>query len=427
MSSYGTKEERIDFFEKIMKIVDEAEGVRDTTYGSFSFLGENYYVRDAVVSSFDTTTSITGLKMYLAMNVLEMHAKGNASKISYNQLRELVQGISKKKYGINYSVLDQCMNIKKNKEAICEKLYSAFEIKAAEKFVEHIEKADELFPYLFMDKLRSVAWSKLRDFFKLCEQNVCSECSKKSMVYFQFIQAVALYEIFYFDLIQEPAEDYMEKEIRMFGEAVEEIKELAIELNEDNTSLENVLTVQKAMQSFNDRWNEKGMEEFEHNTYCMGVYQLLKEEFGISLNAMCYLLMIFEAMQVCTYEMRGLKHLSLKIKENLWDIYDRDLEILIKSNRKRLARHRNVNERIEGLLKHRYTEYMKEHKELFEKGNEKEFKEEDAIYTFMTELCKSKTEQNKKIFRGLEIILGYPIYHEQKRSSDNPTAGGELK
>lgn len=412
MSSCGTKEERIDFFEKIMKILDEAKGVPNTEHGPFSFLWENSYVREAVVSSCKTKTSMKGLKLYLAMDVLEMHAKENASRIAYDQLRELVQGISKKKYGVNYTVLDQCMDIKKNKEAICEKLYSAFETEAAEKSVEYIEKTDELFPYFFMDKLRSAAWSKLRDFFKLCEQNVCSECSKKSMVYFQFIQAVALYEIFYIRLIQEPAEDYMEKEIRMFSEAVEEIKELSIELNEDNTSLENVLTVQKAMQSFNDRWNEKGMEEFEHNTYCIEVYQLLREEFGISLNAMCYLLMIFEAMQVCTYEMRGLKHLSLKIKENLWDIYDRDLEILIKANRKRLPRYKNVNKRIEELLKHRYTEYMKEHKELFEKGNEKEFKEEDAIYTFMTELCKSKTEQNKDIFRGLEIILGYPIYHE---------------
>lgn len=395
-------EERQDFFEKIMDILDEAEGKRDTTYGPFSFLWENSYVRNVVVSSFDTTTSIIGLKMYLAMNVLEMHACGNASRISYEQLRALLQEASSKKYSMNYNVFDECIDVKKNKEAIRDKLYTMQLAKKSKDSLRYLEKTEELFPYLFLEKLRSTAWSKLREFFKLCEQKVCSECSKKSMVYFQFIQAVALYEIFYICLIQEPAADCLASEKNIFievGEETNRLNERIKELKdrEINESSELIYEIQKSVQDLNDRMNDKSLE----NIYRLEVYQLMLIEFGISLNAMCYLLMIFEAMQVCNYEMKGLKHLSLEIQKKLRDIYDRELAMLIKSNCKRTTRYRAVNKRLEELMEHQYPKCD-------------EYDAADTIYTFMLELCKPVRQQDAKVLRGLEVMLGYPIYHEQK-------------
>ena len=404
--------ERQAFFEKMMLILDEAEGNRDTNYGPFSFLWENSYVRNAVVSSFDTTTSITGLKMYLAMNVLEMHAGDNASRISYEQLRALVDETSSKKYSINYNILDECMDVTKNAEAICDRLYTPeLKEKSAEN-IEYLAKTDDLFPYLFMDKLRSKVWSKLRDFFKLCEQSVCSECSKKSMIYFQFIQAVALYEIFYIRLIQEQAAEYLETEkdiVKKAGEEANKLNELIRELNDSGTgqSVKLLYEVQKSVQDLNDRMSDKVLE----NVYHIEVYQLMLIEFGISLNAMCYLLMIFEAMQVCNYEMKGLKHLSLEIEKKLRDIYDRELAMLVKSNHKRATRYRAVNKRIEKLLEHQYP-----------KCNE--YDAADTIYTFMSELCKPVREQNENVLRGLEVMLGYPIYHEQTEGNIESDAKG---
>lgn len=406
---------RKDFFEKIMNIVDEAEGDKDTTYGPFSFLWENSYVRDAVVSSFDTKTSITGLKIFLAMNVFEMHTKENKSKISYGQIVDIVQGTSTKQYSIDFTVLDICADVKKNKEALREKLYSMYPPEKVKNSVKYLEESEELFPCIFMDKLRSVVWSKLRDFFKLSEQNVCSECSKKSMVYFQFIQAVALFEIFYRCLIDERAADAIEKEKLMLneiGEEMNQIKELTAGLDKSSGSLENILEIQRTIQKFNDKLEKEIMDELFSNNCHLEIYQALVMEFGISLNAMCYLLMIFEAMQVCDFKMRGLKHLSLEIKKNLRKIYDTDLTILEKTNHKRAKRYRQVNERIEELLEYRYAQVRKNYKELY-KENE-EYEEEDAIYLFMVELCKPVKEQNKELLRGLEGVLGCPIYYEQK-------------
>ena len=401
--------ERQAFFEKLMHILDLAEGDRDTTYGPFSFLWENSYVRDAVVSSFDKTTGITGLKMYLAMNVLEMHASGNASRISFEQLRALLGEDSSKKYSINYTVFDECMDVKKNKEALIKAIYTEGLSENSKDSLEYLEKTDELFPYLFMDKLRSTVWLKLRDFFKLCEQRVCSECSKKSEVYFQFIQALALYEIFYIQLIQTPAADAMERVDNISNEIEkgtnrinERLKDIGD--SEEESYGELISDIQNTVCNFNNMLDEGVMED----VFQIEVYQLMLIEFGISLSAMCYLLMIFEAMQVCSYEMKGIKHLSLEIGKKLSDIHDRDLAMLVKSNHKRATRYRAVNKRIEKLLENQYPECG-------------DYDQADVICTFMTELCRPVKEQNKSRLRGLEIILGYPIYHEKKDIDRNPT------
>jgi len=393
-------EERQVYFNMLMSILDEAEGSRDTTYGPFSFLWENSYVRNAVVSSFDTTTSITGLKMFLAMNVLEMHASGNSSRISFEQLRALLQETSSKKYSINYTVFDKCMDVEKNKEAIRAKLYTPEIAEKAQDSLEYLEKTDELFPYFFMDKLRNTVWSKLRDFFKLCEQSVCSECSKKNMVYFQFIQAVALYEIFYIRLVQEKAVDYLNEEKGFVDEVIEVVDKINVVNNSEKKQFaELIYEIQGTVRDLEARMNDKVQE----NHYKIEVYQLMLIEFGISFEAMCYLLMIFEAMQVCNYEMKGLKHLSLEIEKKLSYIYDRELAMLIKSNRKRATRYRAVNKRIEQLLEYQFPKY-------------EEYDVADVIYTFMVELCKPRGQQNQKILRGLEVMLGYPIYYERKGS-----------
>ena len=397
-------EKRKDFFEKIMDILDDAEGKRDTNYGPFSFLSENLYVREAVVSSFDTTTSITGLKLFLSTDILEMHSKGNASRISYDQLRSLLHENSNKKYSINYKVLDECIDVEKNKEALFEKMSFFYEAKE-ENGAAYLENSNELFPFIFLDRLRDAVWSKLRDFFKLCEQNVCSECSKKSMVYFQFIQALALYEIFYVHLVRERAADYMEKSLNIAKEAQKKenkLSKLSEELGDIEAGglTEQILEIQKQLGDLNNSLNEEAFK----NLYELEIYIFLVIEFGISLNAMCFLLMIFEAMQVCTYEMRGLKHLSLEIKEKLCDIYDRELAILAKSNHKRATRYRAINVRIEKLLKNQYPKKEK-------------FDEADTIFAFMQELCKPAKSRDKKLFYGLEILLGYPIYHEKNEET----------
>lgn len=403
-------DDRINFFNELMKILDEAEGTRDTTFGPFSFLWEDSYVRKAVVSSFDTKTSITGLKMYLATDVLEMHSKRNASRISYDQLVALLQEKSTKKYSINYNVLDECIDISKNKEAIREKMNSLFTEEEAKESLEQLEKTEVLIPYLFMDKLRNTVWSKLGEFFKLCEQSVCSECANKSRIYFQFIQAVALYEIFYIQLVQNQAVNYLECATAIVEKIKDElckagdkVKELQIRINTkgEHIQVEQIEEIQNIAQGICKVRYDEFLEDMKY----VEIYQLLEVEFGISLTAMCYLLMLLEAIQVCSYEMRGIKHLSRKIEKDLRDIYARDLAMLVKSNHKRESRYRKVNKYIEELIEKQNPEY-------------KLYEDADIIYTFMTELCKPVRLRNEKAFRGLEVMLGYPVYKEVQEEAE---------
>ena len=81
---------------------------------------------------------------------------------------------------------------------------------------------------------------------------------------------------------------------------------------------------------------------------------MLVIEFAISLHAMCDLLMIFEAVQVWDPKMRGIKHLSKEIHENLANIYEKELYVLETANKKRYKRHREANIYLERLQKNRF-------------------------------------------------------------------------
>ena len=209
-----------------------------------------------------------------------------------------------------------------------------------------------------------------------------------------------MYEIFYIRLIQEKAVDYLNEEKDFVDEVIEVVNKINVVNNSEKKQFaELIYEIQGTVRDLEARMNVKVQE----NHYKIEVYQLMLIEFGISFEAMCYLLMIFEAMQVCNYEMKGLKHLSLEIGKKLSYIYDRELAMLIKSNRKRATRYRAVNKRIEQLLEYQFPKY-------------EEYDVADVIYTFMVELCKPRGQQNQKILRGLEVMLGYPIYYERKGS-----------
>jgi len=412
MENEGIVEQRKHFFEKVMNILDEAEGakeIRDSKYGPLSFLKEKYYVRGAVVSSLGKISSISGLKKFLALNVLEIHSKKNRSKISFNQFKELVEGTAGKIYNVNYTNLDECSSVKKNREIICERLSSVYAPENMEKSIKYLQNSEELFPYLFMDKLRSVVWSELKKFFELCKQSACSNCSMKKEVYYQFIQAVTLYEIFYLSLLYEKAEEYVKKGkdiLNPVSEQVLKIEKLNKEMKNNNLSLERILEIQNTVQELQYKMDDI-MQEFNDNCDYLGIYQLLVMEFGSSYYAMCCLLMVFEAIQVCDSDTQ----LSSQIENNLQSTYGREIAVITEINSNRIKRYEEVNHEVEKLLENQYRKYDLE-------GN-KNYNEEDAIYTFMTELCKPVRRQNKDILRGLEIVLGYPLYCQKGRKTES--------
>lgn len=398
-------ETRKDKFMYLMKILDEAEGERDSEVGSFSFLWDKSYVRE-VVSSPGIKTSIAGLKTFLATEVLDIYGAKNDSNMTYRDIQAQINGEKgAKKYSFFFEFMDSCFDIEKNREAM---LRRCQELPDEEGMRKSIAETKIWIPYLFMDKLREVVWNKLRAFFKLCDQTSCSECEKKSEVYFQFIQAVALYEIFYIEFVQEKASTLVEESMVLIQKAQEELGKLGKQ-GERLSSCENMpaeellQSVQELTLGYQNIWNNL----LEDKVWHVGIFQLLIAEFGISLNAMCYLLMILEAMNVSSGRMRGLKNISVQIQKNLANIYEKDLEILQNYNKKRAKRYRQVNVKLEAVLeKYVWPKYQ-------------EYDEATIIYTFMEELCKPSKDQKAKVLRGLECMLGYPVYKELERKEQN--------
>ena len=393
------KNKRIIFWNHLMEIMDKAEVKRDSTYGPFSFLWENSYVRKAVVSSQQARTDMDGLKLFLAVSVLEMHEKNNKSRITLKQLNSIIEGnASNHLYGLNYSILDECMDIEKNKIAMLERMHASVE---NEETIEHIKETEVLLPYIFMEKLRDQVWYRLREFFKLCNQETCSECPQKSKAYFKFLQAVALYEIFYIELVQEPAVLYMEQVVSLVMKIKERVEGVAAEgeILKDNTAEQlerNIPVIKRITESLYGIIEDDSIKTVNK----VGIFQLLVVEFCISLNAMCYLLMVFESMHVCEENMKGIRHISLAIRDKLNDIYEKDLYTLVSANNKRFHRYREVNENLEKLIKNQYPACQ---------NNDTA----DIIYSFMEELCKPVKKQNKNLLRGFEVLLGYPIYMDE--------------
>lgn len=391
----GTSKEN---FMYLMKILDDAEGERDSEVGSFSFLWDQSYVRE-VVSSPGKKTSIAGLKTFLATEVLDIYGAVNESNITYRDIQAQLNGEEgAKKYRFFFDFLDSCFDIVKNREAMKLKCQVLPE---EETVIKSIEEMDIFFPYLFMDKLREVVWNKLRNFFKLCDQKVCSECNKKSEVYFQFIQAVALYEIYYIELVQEKTHTLAEECIALTKKAEDELskwKKKSEELiyGENIPLMERMHSVQELITEYQNIWYNPVEEKALQTT----VFQLLIAEFGISLSTMCYLLMILEAMNVSSGKMRGLKNISVQIQKDLDRIYEKDLEILQGYNKKRAKRYRQVNVKLETIME-KYVHSQKQ-----------EFDEAAIIYNFMEELCKPLRKRDRNTFRELECMLGYPVYRE---------------
>lgn len=388
-------ETRYEFFCKLMKILDEAEGERNSSEGAFGFLKESFYVRNEVCSGLKT--SITSLKVYLMTEVLQMYERRENARITYNEIAAALEGKATKKYAFYYDTLDACLDIEKNKEAVLQKCRI---IKENERLRQYVEETDEWLPYLFMDRLRAEVWSELGEFFKLCNLETYSAGEGKSRTYFKFVQTMALYEIFYAVFIAAEEEKprikvterflEMEKSLEQAEASFLEVEKAMLKGDAENTKT-------KLLQTIDFMKKLEVDETLQKQVACMVVHLILSEEFGISLNAMFYILTLLEAVTLSDIDMKGLKNLSRNFKEEIWEKYRKDLTISYHFNRKRAKCYREVSEWMEELSE-RYCKYENMDYAV-------------AVSELMEELCKPKNRQSRETLRELEVILGHPIYN----------------
>lgn len=383
---------RVEAFEFLMEVLDHwkvGTGEREKDSGAFTFLREGSYVRDIVISP-NYRFAMPGLKTFLATDVLEIYQNRTKSKVSYTNIASYLSGEKVKKYNFNFEVLDQCFQIADNKRAFQEK---AIVLEGYESLKEDIEKYNEWIPYLLLEKIRDTAWRKLRRYYSLCDKECCEDCEKKKLAYFQFAQAVALFEIFYVECVLEPAKEYAEDCIQTMRSMELEILQMKERIKSEELDIEK-------LGMFNNLLNqllEEQLEALQEKLDRANTYKLLETELAVDMCAFLHILLILEAVNTSDSFGYGTEYKGSQLRDALYDEIDKNFNPFFEQNKNRKRLCRIVNEHLEKLL----SQYTIQNYDVAK-----------LMVQFLEELNKSKREQDIKRLRDLQFGLAAPVYRE---------------
>lgn len=400
---------RYNFFQELMQTLDNAEGeTKSSCFGAFSYLKDKYYIRQIVCAShiaedrerednrgFAKKTGVPQLKNYLIKEVLQITGKSNKdSKVTAALVEKALLKKAKKKYKFCYDILDECSGNS----------------------------------YEFMERLRTVVWDKLRAFFELCNCESCSECEKKMDAYFKFMQAAALYEIFYKKFMYDDVIDNISEEIDKRKKSEQNLQEfernLQAFIQAENKTKESTENLSQKVQEL-----AKEVQEIQENRNNiledMIEYLFLICEFGRSLSAILFLVLFLENVMVSVSLENWKDCDSTKMIEGIEKKYEKYLCLSNACNDRMQNRYIEIKDCLEMYFKNCKNSYdiledyakeicsFVEKRSRLDKNKNKEDYIKDyvkVIYAFMEELCKPKKEQNPDILYSLEWKLGYPIF-----------------
>ena len=184
--------------------------------GPFQFLGEDMVIR-ALSGTATGRASVTGLKTYLAKEVLKINDGG--SYVTYRDILGNLCGEARKKYKMDSGELEMCFDWEQNRESIA-KESTSFWMKT-EELPEIL--SEEKIPWILLRLLQENAEEHLLKIWKLQEIYIDSadpERTEKMLreEYMKALHAMALQEIFYKELLVLPAGRNLETLARRTGE-----------------------------------------------------------------------------------------------------------------------------------------------------------------------------------------------------------------
>lgn len=362
---------------------------REKNAGAFSFLEKGIYVRDIVVSP-NYRTAMPGLKTFLATDVLEIYYTNSKSKITYKDIEAYLSGEKVKKYGFYFGEMEQCFEEEANLVAF---LKNSHIMKESIGFCGDVESCDKWLPYILMDKIRETAWKKLKQYNALCEKECCDMCERKEQLYFQFAQAVALFEIFFDECVSLPLDRYFqvgEEKLRELEQETEQLQEQGKQLSGDYEQIEEL---RKSL----NRLRDNKIAELEEATHSIIAFKLLEAEFAVHLCALLNLLMVFEAVNVCDADYRKDSQIGFQLREELYDLVQKNFSVFLDRNKNRKKHFLRVNEHLEEVLV-RYADG--------------DYNVVGVTVEFLEELEKPLKQRNGEKLRELCCMLAYPVYRE---------------
>lgn len=395
---------------RYLEVLDKWGGQgRKKTVGPYSFLSDDLLVRSIVVCP-NLKDGMPSLKTFFATDVLEIHLDKKQSKLSYKEIQAHLVGNLGKKPKLIYDVLKKCGEPEANKEAF---LRESRIMQEKKNLHEVVERCDEWLPYILLNQIRKTAWMRLDSYNFVCGKRFCKGCENRNEIYYQFTQAVALFEMFFIEYVQQPIREYVQAGNEMIQKASEEIvrlmeisegqKEKQEELlNKEGEEKQNFgLEVVKDVLDLVHEYEKIVTEDLDGMTEILekiSVYSLLEAEFAVELCAMHHLLLIIESINAYSEVFDDIDEMQigLKLDTGIMCEYEKNFRTFGRTNEDKSVSYRRVNEYLENMLS-QYTDSSYDVRKI--------------MMEFLEELSEN-TEKPSARYYELMGKLAYPVYRK---------------
>ena len=369
--------ERIQF---LMGIIDKyTTNVPVQNSGPLKFLKEDIFIRNITIAS-NHRVNETQLKTFLLLEVLQMH-ENISSKISCTTIQNQLEGKSDKKYLYNFSLLEECFCMEKNKNALKEWYNSSglFKEMVAE---QHLFDWKQEIPYLLLVKIQKTVEQKIKQYWQCCKSVSSKKEEEKNKLYVGCLLAIALHEIFFKEFLESETTSIQEckEELDKLSDIVKKMQDNANGIAKQSFMEDNANLILKNIEILREK-----ITSFEHEPVVMALYT----KFMISIIAEEQIILLLEGLSI------GKSNVKEKLMEacKKYTLENLSLHIEAKDNRNKWKYYNQISQYIQMMI----FPYMQEQK------YENIF---SFVYEFLEQLERGTTSSQQ--FWRVQCMLAQP-------------------
>ncbi len=300
---------RLEIFDYLMGVFDRWTEEEPERYGgSFKNLRKGVGVRELIVTP-NCSVSVSMLKTYFAMEVLQIYQRNTRSKVSWKDIQRSLAGEAKKKYSFDFTELDKCFSAKENKMAA-----GRTQLLAEYSRLEENEEGWKDAPVYLLERLQEMFRKKLGAYLCICDLEHDDPDARREK-YKECLIMLSLHEIFVREYAQICSRRLKEARQRgmVFNKTFDKLVEAGGLFGGADTDGKKILAKQVRNQT---------QESMEYIKWigAFWILQLLWLEHNIALEAEIQLVMLLELKKLD--EMGGSR------EENIWGRVEKYLEFM---------------------------------------------------------------------------------------------------